>query len=430
MSGQVITIPKQKDKAIIDCFKSIAETLVHHTPSASLSLLGSHNIQFDPCNSDQNEEIKALLKKNSSLIYAASFSAAGYSVHVYKGGRQEPKSAYTDEVVINANGNNCQLSTSEKLDASHIITKQFKALEPNRTVGNKQTKEQEELAAIHESTLSRLEELNEALISETHSYRKELDTEFRERQGSLEASYEEKEKEQQKHLEQKLSELHHREQEFETRKKDLDDKSNTHARRQIRKDIIGEIKQRQSEFKLTAGTNKLRHPIAIAMLVLIAVFVSLTAVSIWDFYYAMGSKDTQNLWLTGGKQLIYSFGAVGSILFYIRWQNRWFEQHSLAEFHLKQLELDMERASWIVETSLEWNDVKGDTIPPELLDSLSRNLFKEQNDTTESLVHPADQLASALLGSASTVRLKAGDAELEIDPKKLKKAKTESPPKP
>jgi hypothetical protein len=102
--------------------------------------------------------------------------------------------------------------------------------------------------------------------------------------------------------------------------------------------------------------------------------------------------------------------------------NRWFEQHSLTEFHLKQFELDMERASWLVETSLEWKDAKGTAMPPELMKSLSTGLFNNR-DEVEQVVHPADQLASALLGSASAIKLQAGESSIEVDPKKLKKQK-------
>jgi hypothetical protein len=84
----------------------------------------------------------------------------------------------------------------------------------------------------------------------------------------------------------------------------------------------------------------------------------------------------------------------------------------------------MERASWLVETSLEWKDAKGAVIPSELLESLSRNLFSQESDKVEKLQHPADQLASALLGSSTSVKLKAGDSLIEIDPKKLAKSKT------
>ena len=83
----------------------------------------------------------------------------------------------------------------------------------------------------------------------------------------------------------------------------------------------------------------------------------------------------------------------------------------------------MERASWLVESSLEWKDAKGSAIPTELLDDLSRNLFVKEGKKSGPLEHPADQLASALFGSASSVKLKAGDSSMEIDPKKLKKTK-------
>ena len=295
-----------------------------------------------------------------------------------------------------------------------------------RTVGGKNSKEQEELASIHEATLSRLEELNEKLIFDSHEYRKNLETEHLSKLHALEEAFSTREQELTKNYQRLSEQLQEKEQAFEERKKELDSKSNTHARRQIRKDIISEIKKRQTEFKLTSGTNSLRTPVAASMLGLIVLFIALAGFSIRDFYHALTLNDTSALWIPGLKQVIYSFGAVGSILFYIRWQNRWFEQHSLAEFQLKQLELDMERASWIVETSLEWNDAKGNPIPPELLDSLSRNLFTPQGEKVESLVHPADQLASAIMGTASMVKLKTGNTEVEIDPRKLRRVKTET----
>ncbi len=70
-----------------------------------------------------------------------------------------------------------------------------------------------------------------------------------------------------------------------------------------------------------------------------------------------------------------------------------------------------------------WKDAKGTSIPSELLNSLSRNLFSEAKDKSDPLVHPSDQLASALLGSASMIKLKAGGAEIQVDPQKLRKSK-------
>ncbi|MGR9116514.1 MAG: hypothetical protein ACU85E_12170 [Gammaproteobacteria bacterium] len=142
----------------------------------------------------------------------------------------------------------------------------------------------------------------------------------------------------------------------------------------------------------------------------------------FEFIKAINSNDTPLLYSLAARQLLFTFGAVGSLIYFIRWLNRWLEQHAQAEFQLRQFQLDIERASWIVETTLEWNDAKGTTIPDKLLESLSRNLFKDTSQQPEQAVHPTDQLASALLGSASSIKLKAGDSEINIDPKKLNKA--------
>lgn len=420
--SQTLKIPRLKDKVLIDCFKEIAVGLSSHKQAASISLLGSASFSFDPAIPEENEEVSGLIKKNSELIFSLSMTVGDFHIRVYRGGTGELKSPYTDDVQL-IPGSNCKLNANEKTEIGYAVVKKLKAIEPGRTVGGKNSKEQEELASIHEATLSRLEELNEKLIFDSHEYRRKLEEEHLQRLRTLEEGFSAKEQDLSINHQRLTELLQEKEQEFEGRKKELDSRSNTHARRQIRKDIIGEIKKRQTEFKLTSGTNSLRKPIAVAMLGLILVFVMLSGFSILDFYRAFMLDNTIGLWISGVKQVVYSFGAVGSILFYIRWQNRWFEQHSLAEFQLKQLELDMERASWIVETSLEWNDAKGNPIPPELLDSLSRNLFTPQGEKVESLVHPADQLASAIMGTASMVRLKTGNTEVEIDPRKLKRVR-------
>lgn len=126
------------------------------------------------------------------------------------------------------------------------------------------------------------------------------------------------------------------------------------------------------------------------------------------------------------KPLGLSFVAIGTALFYLRWLNRWFEQHAQAEFKLKQFQLDIERASWLVETALEWDSSEGKELPKELLENLSRNLFNADDEKIDQVRHPSDELASALLGSASKVRLNLGGNEIELDGKRLKKATVET----
>lgn len=417
MSQQLLQVPRQSDYSIIECFKKVAEEF--GVDQFSISVVGYPNLGQVNLSED-NEELDAIIEAGTALIDTVSMNVFGLPIAYHRGGtinfngQQKHKSPYFDEIVFTHNNNNIQISGQDRIKVTAMFANQLAAYMPERGLG--ETPEQIQLSAIHNATLERLEGLNEELVSSTHQYRNKLDTEFSERSERLDQSYENK----RRSLEQKYSDAHQalekEKKGLEERRKELDDKDNTHARREIRKDILKEIKRRQQEFKLTQGTVALRKPISIAMIVLVSIFlIGAITTGVELFNKSLSSND---LIVTIAKQTFYTFGAVGSLIFYIRWMNRWFEQHSLTEFHLKQFELDMERASWLVETSLEWKDAKGTAMPPELMQSLSTNLFSDRDDV-EHVVHPADQLASALLGSASAIKLQSGDSSIEVDPKKL-----------
>ena len=125
----------------------------------------------------------------------------------------------------------------------------------------------------------------------------------------------------------------------------------------------------------------------------------------------------------GVKQILFLAIAVSTFLFYIKWLNRWFEKHSQAEFQIRQLHLDFERASWIVETVFEWNkESNGNTLPAELLGSLTRNLFANVSEDTNQPKHPSDQFMNAILGSASKIKVKSGDTDFELSGKGYRNA--------
>ncbi len=350
----------------------------------------------------------------------------GFNIIFYRGGCYQPqdKSGIFDEIVLRQN-NQGAIEPENSIEIVTIINRKLKAFDPKRSP-SANSSQQAEFDAIHISNLERLEALNENLVQSTHEYRLQLDSEFNDKAEKLESNAEELRRRLEAEYQEKELQLQLEIDALDKKRKALDDSSNTHARREIRRDILKEIKLRQTKFSLTEGTNKLRKPIAIAMIALISIFVVLGAVSVKEFYDALQANELNVILITGIKQSIYTVGAIGSIIFMIRWMNRWFELHSQSEFELKRFELDMERASWLVETSLEWKDAKGTAIPPELLGSLSNNLFVNDNEKLDPLQHPVDQLASALIGSASAVKLRAGDSSIEIDPKKLAKSKPRS----
>ena len=122
------------------------------------------------------------------------------------------------------------------------------------------------------------------------------------------------------------------------------------------------------------------------------------------------------------KPLGLAIAVVGLVAWYLRWMNAWSDRHANVEFGIKQLGLDIERASWLVETLFEWKKNSAENIPEILMESLSKNLFSgDQPDSTNAL-HPMDQLASALLGSAAEARLNVMGNELKIGRRELKQA--------
>jgi hypothetical protein len=46
---------------------------------------------------------------------------------------------------------------------------------------------------------------------------------------------------------------------------------------------------------------------------------------------------------------------------------------------------------------------------------MTRNLFVDRQQNIQQVIHPADELASAIMGSASKLTLNAGDSKVEID---------------
>lgn len=423
MRKSEIYIPRLPDKTVFLFFKEAAKLC--NVDSASFTTFAFGNLGKQELE-NPSEELARIIDKGSAIIETILMTAEGLNIKLSRSlSESNQNSGIFDLISFTYDPNNHQQHqlppTGILADLVELASRKLKAFDPDRTTGGGAA--QKKLDALHISTLERLEKLNEELILKTHVYREKLDTDFTKHRDELEETTKARVDILEKQHSIKLDELTLERENLQKQKEALDDKSNTHARREIRRDILKEIKARQTEFSLTKGTNKLRAPVALGMVILIAFFIFMVIYTSVELFKVIQSDDMRKIILVTAKQLLYSGGTVGSIIFAIRWLNRWFELHMQSEFALKQFELDMERASWLVETNLEWKDSKGTTMPTDLLKSLSKNLFENQQEKPESVSHPVDQLASALIGSASTIRLKAGDSLLEIDPKKLAKAK-------
>src|SRR5262249_3696361 len=108
-----------------------------------------------------------------------------------------------------------------------------------------------------------------------------------------------------------------------------------------------------------------------------------------------------------------------AVVFYIRWNDVWFRRHAREEFWLNRLNLDVSRASFLVEMALEWKDDTGAALPLELVEPIARGLFAGDVAEADVARHPADDLASKLLGATTELNIKGAGVEARLDRKAI-----------
>lgn len=447
MANQVIKIPRANDRSIIKLFKTLNE--FHNTNPFSITTLGNITLNsLDYTTADKNETLSIISRKNSQLIDSCTTSIKSISIRYHRGGLlpAEHKSAIFDEVVIASTSNQTPPSPTEIIEIIFEINKQLKPFDINREISSAKTEAESQLNAIHHSTLERLERLNEELIEKGSEFRASLEKRYEEKLEALSNEIEEKKNSLEADFEKKYSDLENREQSLAERLSKVDDRDNTHARREIRDNMLSDVKQRVSNFSLSRSTEKKRTPVLAGIILLITAMAVLLALSIIEIgtlhkqeltrlnsinnisledsnllsqetaaKIALVEIDrTATYWLWIRISLL-TFGFAASVIFYIKWQNKWAEQHAANELQLQQFYIDVNRANWVIESCLEWTKETEVGIPSEIISSMTRNLFRNQQQEQEQVIHPADELASALMGSASRLRLKLGEHELDFN---------------
>lgn len=208
-------------------------------------------------------------------------------------------------------------------------------------------------------------------------------------------------------------------QELDQAKKNLDDRSNTFVRRAIRLEIKDSIKESLSASLYSKNTAEKRRPVRIAYWIFISAAILFTAFSSYQISILPSLAAATGAILII-KATVGGFATIGLALLYLKWETTWINQQADFERILSATRTDIDRASWVVESLLEWNREAQAPMPNELLAALTRRLFDWDAKLEESQ-SPADSLASAILGSASNLKIGPNGAELDISNKGLKR---------
>ena len=417
MASTNFNVFKVPDRELLDSLSKLAkDCAADDTATVNLTLGKGHQSQISlPLSAlKDNETVQKILSAESAIVWLVGMSLpkAGHcSISIQR------QDVY-DQATITFQDKVDPVKLAPVLAAAHRNLRPYARTEStDKLLGT----ELAEFYRRREEGLLRLEELTQKLIEQNEEYRRRLDKEKEDYRKQLRDETDAgKERLQGEHTERAKA-LQSREQELEKRQREVDDRSSRHARRALRQDLKGALAKRSEKFTLTAKTGAKRIPIHVLFLLLIVASGAFLTES-----FLMLLKTTLSdpgVWYVGLKTVLSGVAFAAAVVYYIRWNDQWFRQHADEEFRLKRLELDIDRASWVVEMALEWKEEKGRKIPEELVDRLSRNLFVGEAET-HPVRHPNEDLASALLGASSGLALRVpGLGHLTLTRRGLKRFK-------
>jgi len=417
-------IPRQSDQTILEAaMRAFSESGIAPNRIEVNSVVGGPAINVNGTDFAANPELAELLAAGGHMLrrIMLRFESNQGMLDI-----QRPNDQLRDVVHLNVTGIGQETAEMRKkllslARLSKVYLKEMTSLDQLKVLGVEVAQHYE----VREATVAKLEatlaKLTGDLADAAKTQRRELDAEFAARRDQLEQRAQSERDGLAAQFERRQDELNAREEELKKRLSEVDDRASRHARRKIREDIKQELAKRYLKFELTEGTRKLRAPVFWFAIVLLIVFgVGFVTYSGLAFVQLLNSNlGTPQLIVSAVRQILLGAAFGSTAVFFIRWNNRWFEQHASEEFRLKRLELDLDRASWVVEMGLEWMQEKGEQIPSELLARLTSNLFLHDGQGKDVALHPADQFAS-LLGASNQAKLDFPGGSLSFDRKGLK----------
>jgi hypothetical protein len=337
-------------------------------------------------------DLAALISANEALAFqfSATFpNVSGASMQVVRA--PEP----FDTVTWNFQDG---VSPSQYIPFLKSVTEQFLSFVNAVAIEKILGRELAEFYRAREASVLRLENVTQKLIEDTDQYRLTIDDRNDKLRDKLEKEAAELRDQLQQASDARSTALDTRSAELEAKEKTLDDRQSRHARRALRQDLQKELAGRSKSFSLTVGTSRKRYPIHalfLAGLILDAVYIGVKVFT---------AGPTLETWPTIVRLSVGAVGFAVILILYIRWSDQWFRQHADEEFRLKRMSLDVDRASWVVETAMEWQQQNGAPIPAQLLEELTQGLFASAASST-GIKHPVEDLAAALLGASSNMEV-------------------------
>jgi hypothetical protein len=412
-------IVRSKDEVYFNSLKKLAEhQAAKPLSSLEIELFGGTTVNCDLTSQDPNQELRDILSIGGQVFQRTTLKSP--NGHVYVEIRRPLVDASRGEAIFDTVTISRGQQQGSMLDGVHFATLLAhvqQQLHPvsSTNLGPLLGPGVDKHFAAREEALNRLEQFVDKVFREMESTRKSREVDYQKREEELESKCTKKQEDLQAEFQAKNAQLQEERDSLAKLKAEFDDRSSTHARRDIRKELK-QILSKTDRLKHSPETGRRRLIIGAVYVVFLGLFGAVAGILLFREF---NTGSVPDYWLLA-RQAIFSVAFAVTAGFFLRWLNNWAQQLADEELRQKQFEIDLDRASWIVEMALEWKAEKGEEIPEHLLARLSSNLFG-QATSSESSMTASDALASAILGTAAKAKVTVPGAEIEIDRSGLKK---------
>lgn len=215
---------------------------------------------------------------------------------------------------------------------------------------------------------------------------------------------------------------------WETRKRDLDDRTHMHARRALREHITDDLKGRLTRPPVSRSTALFRLSIFAGGLCFIALLVFFAVQSGWELANLLDAQARQSspeivslpgqvvpsdpilAYVLIGRLSLAAAAAAALGFYLLNWARQLHDTDLRSERDLERYRYDLDRATWAIETILEAQ--KGGSVPDEWISGVTNGLFArgERRDDEQSQA----EALGALLNFAAEAELGPGGTRIKL----------------
>lgn len=234
-----------------------------------------------------------------------------------------------------------------------------------------------------------LSELTQREVENRREFQKQVELDYRRKADDLEAEHKAKLAVVDERRRQIEDDVTAREQAFQAKIEAF----NTNEAKFVRRELLDRLEkllEKSENLELSEGTGAKRGVVHNFVYLMLLASGTLAALMTYRVFLSE-TPDWHLLTPLAGASITF----FGTLIYYLKWNDRWFREHAEGELASKRYKSDIIRASWVAELVSEYADESKKELPKELLEAFTRNLFQSVGPVRES-EHPMDHLGSLM----------------------------------